>query len=120
MEAVGAHAVRWTPHSMTGPLPTEPPPYLLAAALVRTGREAAGCAPNAGQNGGKRLSRHLPPRRERSADDADILLTNRKAIEAALESFERQLAWCGGCWTTEAWAEEWMEKAQRERRAMFV
>ncbi len=95
-------------------------PYLLAAALVRTEKEAAACDPTldrlaaSGFRDTSRLAASEVPMMR------DILLTNRQAVEDALTSFERQLGTIRGLLDDEATLEEWMLDAQRERRAMFV
>ncbi|MEA2575401.1 MAG: prephenate dehydrogenase [Chloroflexia bacterium] len=95
-------------------------PYLLAAALVRTKKEAASCDPlldrlaASGFRDTSRLAASEVPMMR------DILLTNRQAVEDALASFERQLGLVRQLLDDPARLEEWMLDAQRERRAMFV
>ncbi|MDQ3707337.1 MAG: prephenate dehydrogenase/arogenate dehydrogenase family protein [Chloroflexota bacterium] len=95
-------------------------PYLLAATLVRTKKEAATCDPlldrlaASGFRDTSRLAASEVPMMR------DILLTNRQAVEDALASFERQLGEVRELLDDQARLEEWMLDAQRERRAMFV
>lgn len=95
-------------------------PYLLAAALVRTEKEAAARDPAldrlaaSGFRDTTRLAASETPMMR------DILLTNRQAIEDALASFERQLGMVRQLLADDRSLEEWMLNAQRERKAMFA
>lgn len=121
VEAVGARAVMMDPAQHDRAVAyVSHLPYLLAAALVRTEKEAAGCDPTldklaaSGFRDTSRLAASEVPMMR------DILLTNRQAIEDALASFEGQLGLVKRLLDDEAGLEEWMQTAQRERRAMFV
>jgi prephenate dehydrogenase len=95
-------------------------PYLLAAALVRTEKEAAGCDPTLDRlaaSGFRDTSRLAA---SEVTMMRDILLTNRQAVEDALAAFERQLGLVRQLLDDPADLEEWMQRAQSERRAMFV
>lgn len=121
VEAVGAHPVLMEPGQHDRAVAyVSHLPYLMAAALVRTEKEAAGCDPTvdrlaaSGFRDTSRLAASEVPMMR------DILLTNRHAIEEALASFERQLDTVRRLLDDEAALEGWMLDAQRERRAMFV
>ncbi|HET6313880.1 MAG TPA: prephenate dehydrogenase/arogenate dehydrogenase family protein [Chloroflexia bacterium] len=121
VEAVGAHPVLMEPGQHDRAVAyVSHLPYLMAAALVRTEKEAAGCDPTldrlaaSGFRDTSRLAASEVPMMR------DILLTNRHAIEEALASFEGQLDTVRRLLDDEAALEGWMLDAQRERRAMFV
>ena len=50
----------------------------------------------------------------------DVLLTNREAIESALNIFERKLAEVRGLLDNPARLDSWMADAQHRRREMFT
>ncbi|HEX8598824.1 MAG TPA: prephenate dehydrogenase/arogenate dehydrogenase family protein [Chloroflexia bacterium] len=121
VEVVGAHPVLMDPAQHDRAVAyVSHLPYLLAAALVRTEKEAARCEPlqdrlvASGFRDTSRLAASEVPMMR------DILLTNRQAVEDALASFERQLGTVRELLDDQARLEEWMLDAQRARRAMFV
>jgi prephenate dehydrogenase len=93
---------------------------LLAASLVHSEMEAeaedcaAGLLAASGFRDTTRLAAGEVPMMR------DILLTNRDAVEAALDTLERQLGEVRGMLGEPSRLEAWMVEAQRKRREMFT
>jgi prephenate dehydrogenase len=95
-------------------------PYLLAATLVHTETQAGERDPAVRQlaaSGFRDTSRLAASEVEMMLD---VLLTNREAVEAALNAFDRKLAEARGMLGEPEALKRWMAEAQRERREMFT
>jgi prephenate dehydrogenase len=118
--AVGAREVMLEPEQHDGAAAViSHLPYLLASALVQAEAQASEREPVTGRlasSGFRDTSRLAGSQTEMMLD---ILLTNRKGIELALDLFEEQLGRVRDLLDDPAGLKEWMTEAQKRRREMF-
>ena len=94
-------------------------PYLLAASLVHAEARAAEADPVTDQlaaSGFRDTTRVAASERDMILD---TLLTNREAIQASLDAFERQLEEARNLLADPGALSAWVEQAQQKRRGMF-